>query len=59
MKGVDRKEKHDVIALTDQRKRKGKKYSEFKVQWANHPETWESEHILKEDIPELIEQFFY
>ena len=30
---------------------------EFKVQWMNHQPTWESELTLKEDVPQIVEQY--
>lgn len=58
-KGTEKNTLHEVLALVDCRKRKGKKgtRTEYKVQWASKNETWEPENILKEDIPTLLENY--
>ncbi|CDW89149.1 UNKNOWN [Stylonychia lemnae] len=50
-------ELHDVMAILEYRKTKNGKSIEYKIQWAKHEPTWETEKILRPNLDELLNAY--
>eukprot|EP00347_Sterkiella_histriomuscorum_P020828 403336312 len=57
IKGNKKSEAYEVTAIMEHKKSKNGRANEFKVQWAAHEPTWETEKTLRPLLDELLNQY--